>query len=123
VTAADPPPGADPERTALSWRRTALSVAVGALVAGRTLEPWFGPPVWVATALGLLGAAAMSRVGLRRTTAWAAVVDDARADRGAGAPVPAGARVPGGGALAATALATAVLGVAALLAVLGHAAG
>ncbi|TKR21990.1 DUF202 domain-containing protein, partial [Cellulomonas hominis] len=81
MTAADPPPGADPERTALSWRRTALSVAVGALVAGRTLEPWFGPPVWVATALGLLGAAAMSRVGLRRTAAWAAVVDDARADR------------------------------------------
>ncbi|QZN86561.1 DUF202 domain-containing protein [Cellulomonas sp. C5510] len=116
------PPGAQPERTALAWRRTSLSVAVGSLVAGRVLEPWLGASVWGATALGLLGALALDRAGARRAVLWAAVVDDAHPDRGPGAPVPAGARTPGGAALGATALAAAVLGVAALVLVLRHAA-
>lgn len=117
------PPGAQPERTALAWRRTSLSVAVGSLVAGRVLEPWAGPAVWVLTVLGLLGALALDRAGARRAAAWAGVVDDAHPDRGPGAPVPEGARTPGGGVLGATALAAAALGVAALVAVLRHAAG
>ena len=116
-------PGAQPERTALAWRRTSLSVAVGSLVAGRVLEPWAGPAVWVLTVLGLLGALALDRAGARRAVLWAGVVDDAHPGRGPGAPVPAGARTPGGGALGATALAAAGLGVAALVAVLRHAAG
>ena len=117
------PPGAQPERTALAWRRTSLSVAVGALVAGRVLEPWAGPGVWVLTVLGLLGAVVLDRAGAHRATAWTGVVDDAHPDRGPGAPVPDDARTPGGAVLAATALAATALGVAALVAVLRHAAG
>lgn len=117
------PPGAQPERTALAWRRTALSVAVGSLVAGRVLEPWAGPAVWVLVVLGLLGALALDRAGAHRATSWADVVDDAHPDRGPGAPVPDGARTPGSGVLGATALAAALLGVIALVAVLRHAAG
>lgn len=121
--AAPAPPGAQPERTALAWRRTALSVAVGSLVAGRVLEPWAGPAVWALTVLGLAGALALDRAGARRAVAWAGVVDDAHPDRGPGAAPPPGARTPGGGALAATAMAAAALGVAALVTVLRHAAG
>ncbi|GIG37364.1 DUF202 domain-containing protein [Cellulomonas pakistanensis] len=121
--AAAPPPGAQPERTALAWRRTSLSVAVGSLVAGRVLEPWSGPLVWVLVAAGLLGALALDRAGVRRAASWAGVVDDAHPDRGPGAPVPLGARTPGGAALGTTAAATTVLGVAALVAVLRSAAG
>lgn len=120
-TAAPAPPGAQPERTALAWRRTALSVAVGSLVAGRLLEPWAGPVVWALTVLGLAGALALDRAGARRAVAWAGVVDDAHPDRGPGAAP--GGRTPGGGALGATALAAAALGAAALVAVLRHAAG
>ncbi|WP_217613830.1 DUF202 domain-containing protein [Cellulomonas sp. GbtcB1] len=117
------PPGAQPERTALAWRRTSLSVAIGSLVAGRVLEPWAGPGVWVLVVLGLVGALVLDRAGAHRTASWAGVVDDAHPDRGPGAPVPDGARTPGGGALGATALAAALLGVVALVAVLRHAAG
>lgn len=120
---AAPPPGAQPERTTLAWRRTSLSVAVGSLVAGRVLEPWLGPPVWALVAAGLVGALALDRAGTRRAALWAGVVDDVHPDRGPGAPVPPGARTPGGAALGATAAATAVLGVAALVAVLRYAAG
>ncbi|MCG7285069.1 DUF202 domain-containing protein [Cellulomonas sp. ACRRI] len=124
MSTADPvPPGAQPERTALAWRRTALSVAVGSLVAGRVLEPWAGPAVWALTVLGLAGALALDRAGAHRAVTWAGVVDDAHPDRGPGAAVPHDARTPGGGALGATALATVALGVAALVAVLRHAAG
>jgi putative membrane protein len=119
--AAAPPPGAQPERTALAWRRTSLSVAVGSLVAGRVLEPWFGPAVWVLAVAGLVVAVALDRGGARRAALWAQVVDDAHPERGPGAPMRA--RTPGGAALGATAVATAALGVAALAAVLRHAGG
>lgn len=46
-------PGLQPERTALSWRRTALSVAVGSLVALRVLPGALGDWIWYAP--GLLG--------------------------------------------------------------------
>lgn len=55
-TAADSPlfdPGLQPERTALSWRRTALSVAVGSLVALRVLPGALDGWIWYAP--GLLG--------------------------------------------------------------------
>lgn len=108
----DVPPGVQPERTALAWRRTALAVAVGALAAGRLLEPVLGPDAWVLTTVGVPAAAAIAVAGGRRARAWADVLDR---EAEATAP-PAG---PGGGLLAGVALAALVLGTVALLLVLG----
>jgi len=47
-------PGLQPERTALAWRRTALALAVGALIALRLLPPVLG--LW-SLAAGLVGIA------------------------------------------------------------------
>ncbi len=41
-------PGLQPERTELAWRRTAMSMGVGALVAMRLLPPILGHPAWAA---------------------------------------------------------------------------
>ncbi|WP_233571883.1 DUF202 domain-containing protein [Cellulomonas triticagri] len=112
-----PPPGAQPERTALAWRRTALSVAVGALLAARVLEPWAGPAVWLLALAGLGAAVGLGVTGARRARRWAEVVDDARPEVGPGSGTPT---TPGGAPLAVTAVAVALLGVAALLAVLLH---
>lgn len=45
-------PGLQPERTALAWRRTALSLAVGAIVSFRLLPPVLG--LW-SIAVGIAG--------------------------------------------------------------------
>lgn len=45
-------PGLQPERTELAWRRTALSLGVGSLVAMRLLPEILGSPLW---ALGGVG--------------------------------------------------------------------
>jgi uncharacterized membrane protein YidH (DUF202 family) len=45
-------PGLQPERTALAWRRTALTLAVGAVVSFRLLPPVLG--LW-SIALGVAG--------------------------------------------------------------------
>jgi hypothetical protein len=100
------PPGAQPERTALAWRRTALSVAVASLVGARVLEPWAGPAVWLLAVVGVVAAAGLARAGARRSAVWARVQAD---DAAAG---------PGGGVLAATAGAVVALGVVAVLAAL-----
>lgn len=47
-------PGLQPERTALSWRRTLLAMAVGSLVSVRVLPPVLGD--W-SIAIGLAGLA------------------------------------------------------------------
>lgn len=47
-------PGLQPERTALAWRRTALSVTVGSLVGLRVLPPHLGALGYAVSALGLL---------------------------------------------------------------------
>ena len=52
-------PGLQPERTALAWRRAALSLAIGSLAAGRVLEvvidgAWLFAAVGAALGLGLL---------------------------------------------------------------------
>ena len=46
-------PGLQAERTALSWRRTALAVAVGSLLGLRVLPPQLGPVGYAVSALGL----------------------------------------------------------------------
>lgn len=110
MTSLDAPPGAQPERTALAWRRTALSLAVGALVGGRVLEPWLGPLVWVPAVAAVVAAAVLARAGDRRATRWSAVLDGAAT------------RTPGGRLLAGTAAGALALGLVALVVVLRHAA-
>lgn len=46
-------PGLQPERTELAWRRTALSIAVGSLVAMRLLPTALGSGWWIIP--GILG--------------------------------------------------------------------
>jgi uncharacterized membrane protein YidH (DUF202 family) len=52
--------GLQPERTALAWRRTALSVGLGSLVAFRLLPELLGHPVW--TLIGIIGMAGAAMV-------------------------------------------------------------
>ena len=47
-----PDPGLQPERTALAWRRTALSVLIGSAAGARILAPHLGAG---AVVLGVLG--------------------------------------------------------------------
>ena len=54
-------PGLQPERTELSWRRTLLALAVGALVSVRVLPPVLG--AWT-IATGLLGVLVAVGLGL-----------------------------------------------------------
>ncbi|MFD1721294.1 DUF202 domain-containing protein [Amnibacterium endophyticum] len=87
-------PGLQPERTALSWRRTLLALAVGALVSVRVLPDVLGP--WT-IGTGLAGVAVA--IGL-----WLAA---ARRARAASAAFGSGGVMPGGLLLAATAVLTA----------------
>ena len=101
------PPGVQSERTALAWQRTSLALAVGALGAGRLLEPLIGGVAWVLAGLGVLAAVLLARTGRHRTSAWSAVLDSASHSAG-----------PGGGIVVATALGVGLLGAAALAVVL-----
>lgn len=59
------------ERTSLSWRRTALSLAVGSLVSLRLLPEWLGAAAWVVPGMvGLLLAAVIWTVSRRRHDAF-----------------------------------------------------
>ncbi|WP_104118966.1 DUF202 domain-containing protein [Arthrobacter sp. B1805] len=63
--------GLQPERTALAWRRTALSVGLGALVAARLLPVLLGHPVWAAIGIaGVMGSAAVWWTSHCRYTAF-----------------------------------------------------
>jgi len=60
-------PGLQPERTELAWRRTALAIAVGSLIALRVLPVTFDDPWWVMGGIaGLLVAAAIWLLARRR---------------------------------------------------------
>ena len=59
-------PGLQPERTALAWRRTLLSLLVGGLLALRVLPPVLGAWSLVASALGLVLTAVLWVLAQRR---------------------------------------------------------
>jgi uncharacterized membrane protein YidH (DUF202 family) len=60
-------PGLQPERTELAWRRTALAIGVGSLVAMRLLPVAFSDPWWILVgASGLLVAGTLWIVARRR---------------------------------------------------------
>lgn len=64
-----PPPGLQPERTALAWRRTALGLATGSLVAGRLLSVELGVWSWWLAAAGVVLAGALAVAAHRRSAA------------------------------------------------------
>lgn len=104
-------PGLQPERTELSWRRTLLALAVGALVSVRVLPGVLGD--WtIALGLGGVGIVAVFGVLTRSRHARIAAVFRGELPRIA---------IPGGALLLALALFTAAgaaLGLAAALALL-----
>lgn len=102
--------GLQPERTHLAWRRTALSVAVGALVTMRILPTTMGDIWWIVPGiLGVLAAAGIWFVGERRYRAFVRQLDE----DGVTDPIPAG----GGGILAMSGFVV-LVGVVALATVL-----
>jgi uncharacterized membrane protein YidH (DUF202 family) len=58
-------PGLQPERTELAWRRTALALAVGSLVAVRLVPVALGDPWWAFVGVAGLVLAAAVWVGAR----------------------------------------------------------
>lgn len=96
-------PGVQPERTALAWRRTGLTLAAGSLVAVHVLPGLAASPWWLLPGVGGL----VSALGV--------VVAADRRYR----PLVPGSCAPGAGAAAlATALAAGLLATAALAYVL-----
>ena len=98
--------GMQAERTALAWRRTALSVAVGSLIGLRVLPPQLGPLGYAVAALGLVWSVDLTLTARRRYR------DGSRLVR-AGGDVPA--RGVPARTLARTAATTGVVGLAALV--------
>lgn len=103
--------GLQPERTALAWRRTALAVIVGSLVAARLLTPTDGPlSLLLATAGGIGGLLLFVAVAPRRQRLDASLRE--HGDLRAG---------PGAAALAILATTASTTGTLALAAVILHA--
>lgn len=103
-------PGLQPERTQLAWRRTALSVAVGSIVAMRILPAVLGHVMWVVPGIiGVVCAAWMWAVSARRYRDFNAQLDDTSTPLapGAGVLLALAAFVVAVGALALT---TVILG-------------
>lgn len=59
--------GLQPERTALAWRRTAISLTIGALIALRILPPVLGLWSIAAGLAGIVSSAAIWIVATRRS--------------------------------------------------------
>ena len=81
-------PGLQPERTALAWRRTALTIAVGAVVSFRLLPPVLG--LWsigVGVAGLLLSAATWILAGRRVRRVQQALLSSSRPLPGGGLPL------------------------------------
>jgi uncharacterized membrane protein YidH (DUF202 family) len=105
-------PGLQPERTALAWRRTGLSLAVGSVVAVRILPEHLG--IWAIgpAGLGLLAAVLVLVSSERRYRAQHRILTSADTDRGA---------LPDGTLPALVAASTTLGGLACLLVVLATA--
>jgi uncharacterized membrane protein YidH (DUF202 family) len=101
-------PGLQPERTQLAWRRTALSITIGSLVALRALPLILGDPIWMIP--GIVGVAAAGLL-------WIASARRARAVDAALSSVPHPERMPDGRLIAVLAGGTVAVGLSALAAV------
>ncbi|GAB2850807.1 DUF202 domain-containing protein [Microbacterium insulae] len=109
MTALPSDPGLQPERTELAWRRTALTIAIGSLVALRLLPASLGDPWWaLAGVVGLLFASGVWVLGRRRLRAATLVLS--------GGAEPN--RMPGGAALASLGTFVFAVGVTAAVIVL-----
>lgn len=76
-------PGLQPERTALAWRRSTLSLVAGGALALRFLPPQLGPWSLAIGVLGLLAGGAIWAAGAARARRLRHAVD-------AGRPLPGG---------------------------------
>lgn len=99
-------PGLQPERTELAWRRTALAVCVGSIVAMRLLPVALGHGIWVlAGVIGLVAAGGFwVAARLRYRTVHHALVSH-----------PSRPRLPGTGIIFALALFACTVGVTCLV--------
>lgn len=66
MTAPARDPGLQPERTALAWQRTALSLTGAAFIVGRLTAGVLGPTVIIVLAFSLAHSAVLFRAGRRR---------------------------------------------------------
>ena len=89
MSSGPPDPGLQPERTALAWRRTALSVLVVAAGVARVVTPVLGVLALLAAAAGGLQALAVTVLADRRYRAARRGPAGAGPARGAGALVTA----------------------------------
>ncbi|MEJ1087137.1 DUF202 domain-containing protein [Microbacterium sp. Mu-80] len=99
-------PGLQPERTQLAWRRTALSLAIGSLIAARALPVIFASGAWVVP--GILGVAVAGAL-------WAAGGRRARAVDRALSAVDAQGRMPDAVMLLVLVVVTVCIGVVGLV--------
>lgn len=97
--------GLQPERTELAWRRSALTIALGSLVAARLLPVVLGDPWWALFGVAGFAAAVVVWIGARRRYLAMTRRLEAHGDR---------APLTGGPAVAAMALLAFVAAVAAL---------
>lgn len=104
-------PGLQSERTALAWRRTALSVTVGSLAGLRVLPPRLGALGYAVSVLGLLWGLDLALTVRRRHR------DGSRMLGAGGSESTTAASTTAGLAVARTAALCGLLGVAALVAV------
>lgn len=94
-------PGLQPERTELAWRRTALSLGVGSLIAMRLLPAEFDDVAW--TLVGVAGLAASGTIWVLARRRYGSVNEALQRDG-------LHARLPGAGLLAAVALMVVAIG-------------
>lgn len=107
-------PGLQPERTALAWRRTVLSIGIGSLVALRLLPASLGDVGWIFVGIAGLVSTAVLGVLAQRRSHRTVMVLLASGDR---------ARLPGGALLGAVALGSVTAGVGAVALIVIHTAG
>lgn len=78
-------PGLQPERTELAWRRTALALGVGSLIAIRLLPAEFGDVWWAAAGVaGVVASALLWHLARRRYRSFTAALRDGEVVPGAG---------------------------------------